>query len=110
MDERKRRLGQNEALFREVNERVRDLNETFGAMTNRIELVCECADPGCAERISLSLRDYEELRSQPECFVIAPGHAVPDLEDVVARGAGWEIVRKRPGGPAEVARATDPRS
>jgi hypothetical protein len=110
MDERERRLGENEVLFREVNERVKDLNEAFGAMTNRIELVCECADPGCTERITLSLRDYEELRSQPDCFVIAHGHAVPDIEDVVATGERWQIVRKRPGGPAELARATDPRS
>jgi hypothetical protein len=61
MDERERRLGLNEALFREVNERLQGLNEAFGAVTNRIELVCECADPGCAERITLTLKEYEDL-------------------------------------------------
>jgi hypothetical protein len=110
IDERERRLGLNEALFRDVNERLRDLNESFGEVTNRIELVCECAKPGCAERITLSVRQYEDLRAEPEHFVIAPGHAVADIEDVIATGHGWEIVRKRPGGPAEVARASDPRS
>jgi hypothetical protein len=110
IDERERRLGLNEALFREVNERLRDLNESFGAVTNRMEIVCECANPGCAERISMSVREYEDLRSDPEHFVVAPGHVVPDIEDVIARGEGWEIVRKRPGGPAELARASDPRS
>jgi hypothetical protein len=110
IDERERRLGLNEALFREVNERLRGLNESFGAVTNRMELVCECADPGCAERITMTVREYEDLRADPEQFVIAPGHDAPDIEDVVAKGAGWEIVRKRPGGPAELARASDPRS
>jgi hypothetical protein len=110
IDERERRLGLNEALFREVNERLRGLNETFGELTNRMELVCECADPGCAERITMTVREYEELRADPEQFVIAPGHAALDIEDVVKRRKGWEIVRKRPGGPAEIARASDPRS
>jgi hypothetical protein len=110
IDERERRLGLNEALFREVNERLRGLNESFGAVTNRMELVCECADPACAERITMTVREYEGLRAEAEQFVIAPGHVAPDIEDVVAKGEGWEIVRKRPGGPAELARASDPRS
>jgi hypothetical protein len=110
IDERERRIGLNEALFREVNERLRGLNESFGAVTNRMELVCECADPGCAERITMTVRQYEELRAVAEQFVIAPGHAAPDVEGVVATGEGWQIVRKRPGGPAELARASDPRS
>jgi hypothetical protein len=42
--------------------------------------------------------------------VIAPGDDVPDIEDVIATGDGWETVRKRSGGPADIARASDPRS
>jgi hypothetical protein len=110
MDDRERRMGINEALFREVNERLRGLNETFGALTNRIELVCECADGGCADRTSLSRHEYEALRAQPDCFVTAPGHVAPGVEAVVAAAEGWEIVRKHPGDPAKLADATDPRS
>ena len=110
MDERERRLGLNEALFREVNERLRGLNETFGPLTNRVELICECADPACAERISFTVREYEELRGEPDRFVVAPGHEVADVEDVVATGERWHIVRKRPGEPTKLAEATDPRA
>jgi hypothetical protein len=111
MDERERRIGQNEALFRQVNERLRDLNEAFGAVTNRIELICECADRSCAERISLSLAEYENLRSTADWFIVARGHAVPtDIEEVIRTGDGWEIIRKRAGGPAKLAKATNPRS
>ena len=53
----------------------------------------------------MTVREYEELRSVPEQFVIAQGHAAPDIEDVVAKGEGWQIVRKRSGKPAEIARA-----
>jgi hypothetical protein len=110
MDERERRVGLNEALFRDVNERLRDLNEAFGTMTNRVELVCECANTACAERITFTVREYEELRANPDRFVIAPGHESANVEDVVARGDGWHIVRKRAGEPAKLAEATDPRS
>jgi hypothetical protein len=107
MDERERRIGLNEAVFREVNERLRGLNEAFGTITEKMEIVCECADPGCTERITMSVAEYEELRSEPDRFAVVPGHAVPtDVEEVVAHGTGWEMVRKRPGGPAELARET----
>jgi hypothetical protein len=110
MGERERRLGLNEALFREINERLRDLNETFGPLTNRVELICECANPACAVRISFTVAEYEELRAEPDRFVVAPGHEVSDVEDVVATGESWHIVRKRPGAPAKLAKATDPRA
>jgi hypothetical protein len=110
MNERARRLGLNEALFREVNERLRDVNEAFSPMTNRVELVCECANATCAQRISFTVRDYEELRSEPDRFVISPGHEVPEVEDVIATGEGWHIVRKRQGEAAELAEATNPRA
>ncbi len=111
MDERERRIGQNEALFRQVNERLRDVNEAFGAVTNRIELICECADRSCAERISLSVAEYEDLRSTGDRFIVVAGHVVPsDVEKIDRAGDGWEIIRKREGAPAKLAKATDPRS
>jgi hypothetical protein len=107
MDDRERRIGLNEAVFREVNERLRGLNEAFGTITEKMEIVCECADPACTERITMSVSEYEELRSEPDRFAVVPGHAFPtDVEEVVAHGRGWEMVRKRPGGPAELAQET----
>jgi hypothetical protein len=111
MDERERRVGKNEAVFREVNERLRGVNDAFGTFTDRMELVCECGDPSCAERITLAVAEYEELRAHGNRFVLVSGHADPsDVEEVVAHGDGWEIVRKRPGAPSALAERTDPRS
>ena len=110
MEERERRIGLNEALFREVNERVRDVNDTFGVFTGQVHIVCECGDATCTERIALSVEEYESVRSTAEHFAIAPGHAMPgDVEHVIAEHDGWELVRKQPGPAANVARATDPR-
>ncbi len=111
MEERDRRVGLNEALFREVNERLRDVNEAFGAVTQRMELVCECGDAGCAERITMSVAEYEELRSHPDRFVVVHGHADrAEIEEVVAQRPSWDVVRKRPGAPTTLAERTDPRS
>jgi hypothetical protein len=104
------RIGLNEAVFREVNERISDLGEQFGLEDQPLDLVCECGDPTCVERISMSRAEYEELRSDATHFAVHGRHVQPDVEDVVDRRQGYLVVRKREGEPAEVARETDPRS
>ena len=110
MDERERRIGLNEAVFREANEALRGLNEMFAAYTEKMELVCECADGACAERITTSPSEYEEIRSDPALFAIAPGHEVAAVEEVVRKREGYDVVRKRAGSARRLAEATDPRS
>lgn len=105
-----RRVGENEALFREVNERIRGLNDAFGAVTGDFTVVCECGDGTCVEQLQIEPGEYERVRGDAACFVIVPGHEIPDVEDVVERRAGYYVVRKKPGTPERVAEATDPRS
>jgi hypothetical protein len=38
-----------------------------------------------------------------------PGHDIPDVEEVIARGEEYAIVRKKEGIPRRVAEVTDPR-
>jgi hypothetical protein len=109
MDQRAKRIGLNEALFREVNERVKDINEGFGARLDEAEFVCECGTESCTERVRMTLPEYEDLRSNPTHFAIRPGHEIPDVEDVVLRCDGYVVVEKKPGVPAAVAQETDPR-
>lgn len=109
-EERVRRVGENEALFRVVNERIEDLNRAFARITETMDVVCECGDIDCSQRVVLGLDDYERVRAESTTFVLAPGHEMPDVEDVVARGDGFVVVRKHRGLPEEVARETDPRS
>jgi hypothetical protein len=110
MDQRTERIGLNEALFREVNERVRSINEGFGGRLEEAEFVCECGETTCTERVRLKLTDYEELRADATHFAVKEGHEIPDVETVVKRCEGYVVVEKRPGAPAVVARDTDPRS
>jgi hypothetical protein len=108
-NERQRRIGLNEAVFREVNERLRGLNEAFSMITDDLEIVCECGAEGCFERLLISADAYEALRADSTLFAVAPGHEAPDVEDVVEQREGYDVVRKRPGPARELAEATDPR-
>ena len=108
MGERARRVGENEALFRSVNEQVRDLNQTF-LVEGTLRIVCECGEQSCIDQIEIEPAAYEALRADPTLFAVRPGHEVPDLETVVMRNEDYSIVRKDRGEPESIARATDPR-
>jgi hypothetical protein len=100
---RARRIGENEARSRSVNERIE--RRTSGSTG---EFVCECGRENCSEVIVMPLQDYESIRSHPARFVIYPGHEVPEVEIVVEEAANHLVVRKR-GEAGETARQTDPR-
>lgn len=104
------RIGRNEVVFREVNERLRELGEGFSLVSEVAEFVCECGDTACTERIQLPLSEYERVRSDPKWFVIVPGHEILDYERVVEQNDAYMIVEKLPGGPAGIAIRDDPRS
>lgn len=105
-ERRKERLARNEALFREVNERVEEMSG--GRALDMIDFICECGDDECTEPMRLTAREYEEVRADPVLFAILPGHAIPEVEDVVADGDRFQVVRKHVDEQG-VARVTDPR-
>jgi hypothetical protein len=107
MDERARRVGLNEALFRTVNDQVHGLSERFAVLARPMNIVCECERFDCYDRIELTLEEYERIRSDSTRFVIRPQHDAPDVEDVVERREGYWVVRKHEGEPAELACRAD---
>jgi hypothetical protein len=92
-DPRRRRLARNEALFREVNERVEAIATAHGD-PHVVEFLCECVQVECVERIELALDAYEQIRADPALFVLRPGHERRDVEDVVEEKPGYVVVRK----------------
>jgi hypothetical protein len=109
VDDRAARIGKNEALFRELNERVKDVNASFGELSHA-EFVCECADRDCVELVTLPLDEYERIRADATTFFVKDGHEEPYVESVVSVGEGYFVVRKHAGTPAVIAAETDPRS
>ena len=110
MDERARRIGENEALYRSVNEKIEALSAAFGAITETMSVICECGNASCAEQIEVSIPDYERIRADPTLFIIRPGHEIPDVEEVVEEHDAFHVVKKVEGDAAELARELDPRN
>jgi hypothetical protein len=111
MDERTRRIGSNEAVFRTVNEQIESLNRDIAEISdNTMHIVCECGLLSCADQISVPVPTYEEIRADPALFFVVPGHEIPKTEDVVERAGKFNVVRTHAGGPERIAVQTDPRS
>ena len=86
------RPGRNQLIFREVNERLREIAET--APDGRAEYVCECGDVTCTKRIELELVQYEGVRARPNAFFMIPGRERLEVERVVDQPDGYMIVEK----------------
>ena len=108
MNERKRRIGDNEAIFRIVNEQVRGLTSKLATSAGTMKIVCECGARSCTDQFEIDTTAYAEVRAESTLFIVKPGHDLPETETVVAKNDVFWTVRKDPGVPAEVARATDP--
>jgi hypothetical protein len=106
-DRRKYQIARNEALFREVNERVQEVSEDRATLTT--DFVCECGDATCTKTIPLRDEEYEHVRADPLLFAIVPGHEILDVEELVAENERFSVVRKHVA-EAVIAQTTDPRT
>lgn len=109
-DDRARRVGLNEAIFRTVNEQIRGLDRDFGTEEGTMTVICECGDSDCTERLEIPVSEYERVRGDSRHYVIASGHEIPDVETVIAQTERYAVVQKHEGDPARLARETDLRS
>jgi hypothetical protein len=107
--DREARLAKNEALFRGVNEKVREVRGDSAGEGSFIQFICECGRGDCVEQLQVTLVEYERVRSEPEYFLIKPGHELLDVEFVSERNDRFLVVRKQEE-EAQIARETDPRS
>ncbi len=110
MKDRLTRQARNEALFREVNERIAQLGASAQAWSpdGRIEFLCECGEEGgCGERVRITPETYERAREQDDRFVVLPGHETPEIERAVEWTDEYVIVDKIPAFEPEV--EDDPR-
>ena len=103
------KAARTQALFREVNERVVGITEGQVLPSEQMDVLCECCDPSCTESLSLSLDEYERIRSEPTLFPIKSGHENLEIEFVVEANERFAVVDKV-GRAGEVAAAEDPRA
>jgi len=109
-EERERRIGRNEALFREVNERIERVSQALQVEPERLRILCECGDNSCFEQVEVSLPEYERVRANATLFFVSPGHENADLEEIAEEREAYNVVRKKEGPAAAQARKLDPRN
>jgi hypothetical protein len=107
-DDRARRVSQNEALYRQVNERIRDM-DARSPVPEELSVICECGDLECVDQVSVSSNTYERARENPAHFIVKRGHDALDVERPIDGGRDFSIVEKHAGEPKRVAEEMYPR-
>jgi hypothetical protein len=107
----KRRMEENEAVFREYNETAikrlqsakQEEQKADVKKSDELKLhfYCECADENCQERIALKPSDYQIYHRERDQFIIINGHEVEEIEDILAQTEDFTVVRKHNEPPEE---------
>ena len=103
-----RRVGRNQALFRQTNEAI-EQGLWPGDRRESVRFRCECARLDCHEVVEVTIAEYESVRAFSRRFLVRPGHEAPEVERVIERHDGWTVVEKT-GVAGYVAAQVDPRS
>jgi hypothetical protein len=93
----------SQLLFRELNQQLRKI-----AGGGAVDVVCECVNGACLDRLMVPLDEYEAVRRFPTRFVVKEGHVASDVERAVESRDGYVVVEKS-GADAEHAILLDPR-
>jgi hypothetical protein len=83
---------QTEDVFRRANEEIAGMGRRRG-WRFPIPFLCECADRHCFARLELTLEVYEDLRADPQRYLTAPGHEIPDAI-VIEQTEGLALAEK----------------
>ena len=97
---RRRRLIENEHVFRRLNGRIEELNRVAlmvedPPLAEQAAFLCECSLSECEERIPMSVDGYARVHASPDRFIVIPGHEIDEIEQVVARRTDHLVVTKR---------------
>jgi hypothetical protein len=109
-EERAARGARTQSLVRDLNERVREINDVFSDVLPLAGWMCECADDECTTRVEVSPAEYEAVRAVPTWFLVAPedNHVFSEIEHVTNQTDRYWVVEKD-GDAAELAARADHR-
>lgn len=93
---RRKRLIENEVIFRSVNKDVQNFIEDSPkhSENDRALFYCECSKPNCLRKIKLSAKKYAELHKDKKHFMVLVGHEYPEVERVIDKTKNYQIVEK----------------
>jgi hypothetical protein len=101
------RKAKNQALFRQVNERIAETSATLDSSNGDVQaFVCECSRIGCRQLVEVPVSVYSRVREDPTRFLVLSGHEDQDHEAGVEDLGRYLIVAVRPGLATEIALET----
>ena len=78
------------AIFRQVNEKICEIDAGFGIAGSVYQVLCECGRVECYSRIEVPSSLYDDVRRSARRFVVARGHH--GREPVVSNGLAFAVV------------------
>lgn len=92
------KLVENEVIFQRLNEALKANVESVlhnRASDEPLDFFCECSDEDCLERIRLEPSEFSQIHRSKRHFFVIPGHETGEIERIVERHEGYDIVSKR---------------
>lgn len=104
----KRRLVENEAIFRLRNERIIARLDGLAKKSSQkgrqatlppsrdatLNFYCECSDMDCRQWIKLPIDTYRAIHKKRDHFIVKPGHEDTSIEAVVDKETHYYVVQK----------------
>jgi hypothetical protein len=90
---RETRVERNADLFREVNERIGEMEGAWES-GDPLGFVCECANLDCTMAVYATRDEFGEARARAGRFLVVPEHADPRQERVVKKTARYALVER----------------
>lgn len=89
---------QNEATFRELNQRIKQNVSRMMAKEDKdnfdVKFICECSNMQCVDNVEITVHEYEEIHNSPAQFIIKKGHEQKDIESIHLKGKRYLVVDK----------------
>ena len=92
MDLHEGRVRENQAVFREVNERIAEISRL--QRESGSDFLCECGEETCATTLPLDLSEYDAVRQDSGSFLVEPGHTVDGVNRLVERRGRYDLVKQ----------------
>ena len=90
------RIAEIEVLFRAGNDRMAAWPENRERIEHgeALPFFCECGHLRCRQHLHVTGREYEAIRSDARWFLVAPGHEMPEAEDIIGQHDSYLVVQK----------------
>jgi hypothetical protein len=108
MDWREEEVG-NEVRSRDRNEWIMRTHDDFAPRHASDKYACECGYGSCTDVMTLTRREYENVRGQSTHFAIFPDHENPEFEMVLFENERFAVIENQSRMPRRISRDTDPR-